>query len=142
MDMNARERLEGWETVLETLHDMKRPYEVGVWDCVITFGDIILAITGEDLIAEFRGRYHTQEEAQSLLDSVGGYEKVLEAKLGPPCPVSHARRGDAMVAEQDGVLLLGVCCGIRAAFVAGPEQLEEGGFIFIHLRNCKAVYHV
>lgn len=88
-------RLEGWPLKLSAfLRDRQfMPFEWGKNDCLMFPADAVLAITGFDPAAEWRG-YSTQEEAEKLLKELGvtglitkglgfkGHREILKAKRG------------------------------------------------------------
>jgi hypothetical protein len=49
-----------------------RPWEWGRQDCCTFPADWVLAITGMDPLAEWRGRYSTESEAELLIAEAGG----------------------------------------------------------------------
>ena len=55
-------RLPGWQGALDrflTAHRETR-FQYGVWDCCLFACDAIEVMTGVDVAAQFRGRYHSR----------------------------------------------------------------------------------
>ncbi len=66
-------RVPGWDRALEdlaTAHVSIAP-EWGVSDCLMTAADAIKAVTGEDPLAEFRGKYKTEAGAARKMRANG-----------------------------------------------------------------------
>lgn len=89
---------------------MNRPFAWGTHDCCMWAADCVLAITGTDPAAAYRGSYSTEAEAMALLDSLGGLE-AIGAMAGPACPALTARIGDIGIVSGSGAQTLGVCIG-------------------------------
>lgn len=112
-----------------------RPFKLGEWDCCIFSADVVLAITGDDKMENFRGHYK----------SITGYKKILKkmkAKtlldatikvLGEPMAnKSKAWRGDVVFHNHN----VGICYGPTAFFVG------EEGFIEIPMSEIDIVFGV
>lgn len=88
----------------------------GVWgesDCLLTAAACIEAVTGQDIMAPWRGRYKTEAGAARLMRKEGceNVEDVLGKFFGlPAVGTLLAQRGDVGVVEQDGVLCAGFVC--------------------------------
>ncbi|MBZ9980393.1 hypothetical protein LB521_04430 [Mesorhizobium sp. BR-1-1-8] len=112
----------------------------GVWgesDCLLTAAAGIEAVTGEDIMAPWRGRYTTEAGAARLMRKEGceNVEDVLGKFFGlPPIGRLLARRGDVGVVEQNGVLCAGfVCdrgflCRTESARVFLPQTAMKAAF--------------
>lgn len=108
-------RLDQWPEKLAEHWDATAgmPGAWGTRDCATAFFDAVAAITGEDLIAEFRGRYTTELGAAKLLrkqgcDTIEQFaEKLFRDRGIEELPtVRLAGRGDAVVLDtQDGPAL-------------------------------------
>lgn len=99
-----------------------RPYVYGEHDCGLFVAGAVLAMTGEDPGAPFRGQYTNEIGCAKALKKFGAgdLESTLDS-LFEPCPPGFARRGD-LVWSGDAV---GVCFGPYALFV-GQEGEHEG----------------
>ncbi len=122
-------RVEDWTTRLYDLLDGWRgPLVWGQRDCGALAAAVILAVTGRDHFAPWRGRYSTRAEALAVLGEAGGLESVITAAVGAPVAPQAARRGDlvAVPAPAFGVAL-GVAdgrCGVfqgRRGLIAIPR---------------------
>ncbi|MER9697670.1 hypothetical protein [Mesorhizobium sp. M0146] len=88
----------------------------GVWgesDCLLTTAAGIEAVTGQDIMAPWRGRYKSEAGAARLMRKEGclNVEDVLGKFFGlPPVGRLLARRGDVGVIERDGDLCAGFMC--------------------------------
>lgn len=110
------ERLPDWE---QQLHDYVAALEGssfswGTLDCALFAAGAVLAQTGVDLAADFRGRYRTARGSVRALRlfGAGTLEATIAAKL-PAIEPAFARRGDVVMAGG----IAGVCVGPRALFV-------------------------
>ncbi|MDQ2069311.1 DUF6950 family protein [Natronospira bacteriovora] len=105
-----------------------RPHTYGEHDCTLFVAGAIQAMTGEDLAADVRGEYASQEEAFALIDELGGsLEAICRDRLGEPVAPLQARRGDVVIgpwADQGGDTL-GVVLGARVATVCNRGQTRQ-----------------
>jgi hypothetical protein len=113
-------RLPNWENRLAaTVAEWRaRPFR---WDrdCARWAAACVIAQTGEDPLADLRGRYRTKREALQLLA-----EKPMRDRLDERLPRVHsafAQRGDVALAQDS---CLGVVMGGEALFFSA-----EGGMI-------------
>lgn len=87
-----------------------QPFEWGVNDCCLFAADCVLAQTGRDPAAGWRGRYRNAAEAGRLVHRLGGMERMAGAVLGMSLPTPlHARLGDVGLNRASNTLL--VCLG-------------------------------
>lgn len=117
-------RLPDWEA---RLHDYladagDRPFAFGSHDCALHGAAVVLAVTGEDHGAPFRGRYTTARGSVRALRKWGAWtvEATFDAHLPATAP-AFARRGDLVLSEG----MVGVCIGADALFV-GREGERDG----------------
>lgn len=106
-----------------------RPYAWGEHDCALFAAGAVLAMTGDDPVPEFRGRYTTAAGSARALKRFGAgtLEATLDAKFEQR-PIAFARRGD--LAFHDGSV--GVVMGPFALFVGGivdEAEHEQAGLI-------------
>jgi len=101
-----------WRQQLDALiaSRMAAPFAWGAHDCCLFAADAVLAQTGEDPAAEFRGTYADAREALELLTDLGGLQAVA-ARAGESIPALCAQVGDIGLVEHDGRELLAVCAG-------------------------------
>lgn len=116
-------RLPDWESRLgETLARWNaRPFR---WDrdCARRAAACVIAVTGEDPLADLRGAYRTKHEALRLLAEVPMAERL--DLLFPRIHPAFAWRGDIALAQDS---CLGVVLGGEASFCspAGVELLPR-----------------
>lgn len=110
------ERLPDWE---QRLHDYVAALEGstfswGTLDCALFAAGAVLAQTGVDLAADFRGRYRTARGSVRALRRFGAgtLEATIAARL-PAIEPAFAQRGDVVMVGG----IAGVCVGPRALFV-------------------------
>ncbi len=97
------------------------PFNWETWNCCLWCAEDVLAITGEDKMANFRGRCNDRRSAMLLIKETG-HRTLLDATtavLGEPSGRTTAWRGD--IVYHDGNI--GVCAGPVAYFV-GERGLE------------------
>lgn len=88
-------------------------------DCARFAAATVIAVTGEDPLADLRGRYRTRREAMAILE-----EKPMEARLDamfPRVPIGLAQRGD--IALLDAMALGCVIGGDARGF--GPDGVMD-----------------
>lgn len=115
------DRVDDWDRRLArvTERHMRLPGEWGVSDCLMTWGDAVIAVTGEDLLAPWRGRYRTERGAARHMRREGceTVEDVLRDFFGlPPVGRLLAQRGDAVTCLRGGLICVGYICEYGAAF--------------------------
>lgn len=117
-------RLSTWEADLAAyIADVRtRPYAYGEHDCGLFAAGAVLAMTGEDPGAPFRGQYSNEIGCAKALKKFGAgdLESTLDS-LFEPCSAGFARRGDLI---WNGAAV-GVSMGTYALFV-GQEGEREG----------------
>jgi hypothetical protein len=115
----ALTRLENWDT--GALHEFlieraDRPFTWGENDCALFVADGILAMTGIDIAADFRGRYSNEEDAFATVRMITGGSTLEDAAAW--CAMRHgldewpgplfAQRGDMAIVENEGRLISGL----------------------------------
>lgn len=116
-------RLPNWESKLAAWQRVAvgRPFSWGESDCCLTVCDGLLAITGIDPAASFRGNYKTKRGAYSALKRFagGGLAETVEkitADLGwPEVTRLTARRGDVGLVDTELGEALALCIGPKWA---------------------------
>ena len=100
-------------------------FALGTFDCCTFAAGCIKAITGEDRMSEYRGKYDTWETSEVVLKEIGHQNlyKTLYKKFGPALPGVQGRVGD--LAFFDG------CCGIILGRYA--LFLADGGFSHVRI---------
>ena len=110
-----------------------RAFAWGSADCCLTACDCVLAMTGVDPAAWFRGRYTTASGARRSLKAFAGaglestVERITRELAMPEVPPLMAQRGDVVLIEANECppehLALAVCLGPCIA-AQGPECLS------------------
>ena len=133
-------RVEGWEKSLNDCIEaaLVRPFCWGENDCCLFAADAIRALTGRDPAGDYRRRYASAAQAAKLLQRLGGIEAIPGTAGFEEVAVAFARRGDVVLAENDGNLLLGVVdmTGRRIA-VPGAQ-----GLVFLPLESALKAWRV
>ncbi len=111
-----------------------KPFHYGQHDCCTFVAGAILAMTGEDPMAEYREQYDSVAAGKKALQSLGSGTllKTLRKKFGKPLPGAHGRKGD--IAWYDGAL--GLVLGRYAMFVG------VNGYVMAPLSKLKYTFRV
>jgi uncharacterized protein DUF6950 len=132
--MSSRlKRIKHWDTqayhhfLLDSQHI---PFAWGTHDCSTFVADGVLAITGVDIAADFRGKYSDHAGAFAAITSVCGGSTVADAIVY--CASKYnlvewkhpkmARRGDVVTFEANGSLVAGLIHLSGRHIVAVGEQ--------------------
>jgi hypothetical protein len=119
-------RISTWEEALSNYIITKRhePFEHGVNDCCLFAAGAVEAITGEDPMPEFRGKYDSLKTSLKAINDIGAgtLEATMDGKF-PEVAIGHAQRGD-LAFFNDSV---GVVVGGFAYFVSddGLERINR-----------------
>lgn len=91
-----------------------KPFVWGEHDCGLFAAGAVLAMTGEDFAAEYRGRYRTMGSAMRLLKKRGFADHAaLVASLFEEQHPSAAQIGDIAALNVEGHIALGIVQGER-----------------------------
>lgn len=129
-------RFEDWPRRLQQfLADTKQEiFEWGCMDCGLFMADGVVAITGWDPAAAFRGRYKTARGAAGALRRYagGGLADAMGKALAEPgwseIRPAYAQRGDAILFDgtdiESGIQAeaAGICLGARFVYMAPSGQ--------------------
>ena len=88
----------------------RTPFAWGSHDCCLWAADAVLAITGVDLAAAYRGTYACAAGAARLLQRLGGLA-ALGQQVGPAIAPLQATVGDVGLVQRSDRQMLAVCCG-------------------------------
>jgi hypothetical protein len=137
----VRSRLPDWAERLAALIEARRevPFAWGVQDCCTLAADAALEMTGSDPMAEWRGRYATEAEAEAVTGSQGLEETVaaaLAAWGAPECPVAYAQRGDWALVSVGNQLVCGIALG---SVVAAPGR---DGLAFVPISRAIRIWSI
>ena len=114
-------RFEDWPSRLFGLIESRRhaPFAWAKNDCCLFACDAVLAMTGVDPAAPFRG-YESKEEAEALIAEYGTLEDLVADRCREmnfaEQPPAMAQRGDLALFDNDGNPALGICVGAEVAF--------------------------
>jgi hypothetical protein len=89
---------------------MTTPFEWGSQDCCLWAADCVLAVSGVDYAAPFRGRYSTAAGALEMLLAAGGLVALAD-QVGPRISALMASFGDIGIVQLEDRQLLAVCAG-------------------------------
>ena len=110
-------RISTWEQRLSDYiaSKLNEPFEYGVNDCSLFSAGAVEAMTEEDPMPEFRGKYDSLLTSVRVIQDAGfaDLEAVIDSKF-PEVPIGFAKRGD--LAFHDGSV--GVIIGNEAVFVS------------------------
>lgn len=112
-------RLEGWELRLAALlsEARNRPFEWGAHDCMLFAADAVVALTGRDPAAEYRGAYDSALGASRIADPFGGYAGLIDHCLAG----IGSRLGNMKFAQRGDIALIGTGNGPAAGVVIGSR---------------------
>lgn len=133
-------RLDNWQTNLSTYLEEKRniPFDFATWNCMFFAVGAAEAITGENPLQRYVGKFKTEKQAAIMLrklDKVSSSLEFLEKYFAESKPIAFARIGDIVLVDasetemalcSDGELfglVPGVCYGSTSFF------LGENGLI-------------
>lgn len=102
----------------------RRPFAPGQHDCALFLAGAVLAMTGQDYAAPYRGRYTTPRGGLRILRHDGFADHLaLAAHHLAARPVAMAREGDGAVVPTPDGPALGVVQG-ETIYVPGPGGLS------------------
>ncbi len=111
------QRRSDWQRVLDEFlrAHQGRAFEYGNWDCCLFVCEAIIAMTGVDLAAPYRGKYSNRAGALHAISEQLGTASILAvaenaaaAHHMPEVPVPHAHRGDMVVVARGRDYSLGL----------------------------------
>nr|WP_313023125.1 hypothetical protein [Brucella intermedia] len=138
---SSSDRVPGWDRALEdlaTAHVSIAP-EWGVSDCLMTAADAIKAVSGDDPLSQFRGKYKTEAGAARKMRANGceNVKHVFESYLQlEPVNRLSARRGDVGVMLINGEYVAGFICG------SGFAVKQPHGLAFFPVTDIEQAYRV
>lgn len=112
------------------------PFKWGKNDCCLLVADWVFFATGNDVAADFRGKYRTENGAfkQLFKRGLNDVQSVFKERLNPAIAVSYARRGDLALVEFKGDYVGGIVT-VNAVVCVG-----EYGLVTLPMAAVKAVY--
>jgi hypothetical protein len=135
-------RISNWPLALAEFIESRRltPFKWGEHDCCLFAADAVLAITGIDLAADFRGTYDSAIGANRILNANTDLEALIAThceRVGfAPVPVRFAGRGDIVVVEGEDRHWAGIVLGDT---IAGAG---ETGVVMSPLSAAKRAWRV
>lgn len=151
MSEHEIERFADWSVRLNAFVESRRhaAHLYGANDCGLFAADAIEAFAGVDLIADIRGTWSNEAEANAVIESLGGWEQLLEARLGRPVGVRQARRGDVVLGElREGVEGIAIWIGDRAVVPGARHNIRERqivrepGLVFLKRERFRLAWRV
>jgi hypothetical protein len=143
-------RHEHWDTRAfhQFLIDRKtKPFEWGVNDCALFAADGVLAFTGIDLAADFRGKYSDEAGAMGAIKSITGGSTVADAAAY--CAARHglaewthplmAKRGDLVVISNTGG---GAIAGLVHLNGSEVVSVGESGMTHFPIKSVVRSWHI
>lgn len=134
-------RLRDWPTRLAALVEERRyqPFRWGPNDCAAWAADDVLAVTGQDLLAELRGGRSTALGARRREKAIGGMPAAIErAGLQQVLPTLAQRADLVLLRAQPGQKrgALAVCMGEQAC---APGR---DGLVWVPMREALRAWRV
>jgi hypothetical protein len=140
-------RFPDWQARLSLFLYMhrNRSFRYGDWDCSLFAADAIQVMTGVDIAAYFRGKYHSRSTAYAMLRSYSGSpsvrsvaEKIAVSQGMEQVSISYGRRGDMALMRRARDYSLGIIS------LSGKEivVLRARTLISIPLSNALLAWHV
>lgn len=79
----------------------REPFARGSTDCDMLVADYVIALTGRDPAAAWRGRYDNDDGAEAFIAAAGGNLNLVAAGMASIglAPVSEPLRGDVVVID-------------------------------------------
>jgi hypothetical protein len=103
-----------------------KPFEWGTFDCCMFAADAVLALTGVDLAADFRGKYSDEAGAQAFIATYGDLAALVSAKTADKdmaeINLKFAQRGDLVLVNNADRQTLGLV-GLDSRFVLCTTKL-------------------
>ena len=119
-----------------------RPFEYGKHDCCLAVCDVVLAFTGADLAADFRG-YKGAAAARRILKRHGGVVGIATAIAKrhriPEVHPGLAQRGDVVIVDKDGDKALGIVDPTGSRVVAAARA---GGWVTRPVAGIKRAWRI
>ena len=103
------------EKLADYIHkNLRTPFKWGSFDCCLFACGAVLAITGTDLAADFRGQYNDLKSAYAAVKNYagGGIAELVDKNTKEhgmvEVPVAFASRGDIVLVTQAGGDTIGI----------------------------------
>jgi hypothetical protein len=123
-----------------------RPFLWGEHDCVNFAANCVLAMTGDDPMADFRGAYDSPDTAIEALkfQGKGTLYHTMVSIFGQPASAGSAMRGDLIYQVFPNGPAIGVVVGTEAYFVGAytTNEIETPGLQSIALSPKAKIFKV
>jgi len=128
-------RREDWPLRLNDVIEAARgrPFDWVTHNCATFCAAGVAAMTGEDLAPAFAGLHASAPDAARASTRLAD---EVTARLGAPVAPAWARRGDVVLVQNDGRVLLGLCVGVQVASVG------ENGLAFVSIKEGVCAWHI
>lgn len=146
--MTIRERRAGWPRLLnEHLAEAQERYAVsgltwGEFDCATFVSDWVMkcATRPRDPMAEYRGRYDSQETAMQVLrvNGDGTLMRAVASRIGKEVHPANAQRGDVAYIEKQDCLGIVIAVGVKTMAVF----LSDGGLGYLPIGKVNKAFRV
>lgn len=97
----------------------RQTFKYGTLDCATFAIRAYEAVTGKT--SPVQVTWSNEQEADSTLAEMGGLRAAFTTALGEPANLATCVRGDILLADIEGTVVVGVHDGARMVAVAGPE---------------------
>lgn len=118
-------RKQDWQLHFEKCvsDNYNKKFEWGTHDCWLWSANLVLAITGEDIAKEYRGKYNSARTALEIIKTYGGISELCTKYVGKE-PVSplFASVGDLVLIEYLRQEAMAICDG-RTVLTTGSDGL-------------------
>lgn len=124
-----------WPEVMAALIEDRRKaaFSWGEHDCALWAADMVLALTGDDLAAEYRGTYDDERGALQIIRDAGGMRGLVNLPEKHP---GLAQRGDVVLAVVESRETFGI------ADVGGWWAPGANGLVFRPMSDVIAAFEV
>ena len=110
---------------IETVQD--QPFLWGRHDCCCFASFCVEAMTGQNPMKDFKGKYKDEKEALEALKVIGSGTllETLKGIFGRPVSPHYAQRGDVVYTVFETGPSVGICLG-KDSFFVGEDPNKEG----------------
>jgi len=115
-------KIDDYKSALWAVLEEKRsqPFKWGKNDCVLFAADVVKAVTGTDLAADYRGKYRSSNGAERVMQE-NGWGSVADIADAHLQRCERPMRGDVVLIENDYGEFLTICIGTECV---GPGRCE------------------
>jgi len=119
----------------------QRHWEWGVDDCVAFATHAFYLLTGIDLFDEYRGKYHNEHDASTIIARAGGFEALFDQEVSKHPEIIKSA---AITSGEPSLCIVKVGGQYYGAFYTGMSILLYQGerYIFCNERHIVASYSI